>query len=248
MHNLLLQDVPAFENSNIIDPSLVDTNAAAARPSTAVLSLSFAFNKTLSPLAHHSLFLSDDFKESWDVVEQSKFEKGYNFNPEACNFYVHAPSRTDKSACPEGHDAITVLIPMPLSPSGVDSSFCCGDSSNSSDIEVIETTYIDSLRKQVLERLQTVEGMPSEITSHIIYEQYRSASNWKRDFELYRGSAFGLVHSIDQLSFLRPRIQHPNIKNLYRVGASCRPGNGVPLVMIGARLSAEKILRDISSD
>ena len=43
----------------------------------------------------------------------------------------------------------------------------------------------------------------------------------------------------------RPRIKHPNLDNVYRVGASIRPGNGVPLVMIGARLAAEQVLRDV---
>jgi hypothetical protein len=32
---------------------------------------------------------------------------------------------------------------------------------------------------------------------------------------------------------------------LFRAGASTRPGNGVPLVMIGARLTSEAILRDL---
>ncbi len=31
---------------------------------------------------------------------------------------------------------------------------------------------------------------------------------------------------------------------LYMVGASSRPGNGVPLVMISADLAAQRVLRD----
>ena len=48
--------------------------------------------------------------------------------------------------------------------------------------------------------------------------------------------------------YTRPRIKHPRMKNVYRVGASIRPGNGVPLVMIGARLVAEQVLKDIQQE
>jgi phytoene dehydrogenase-like protein len=37
------------------------------------------------------------------------------------------------------------------------------------------------------------------------------------------------------------------IQGLYHVGASNRPGNGVPLVMVGARLLAELIERDLAN-
>ena len=56
---------------------------------------------------------------------------------------------------------------------------------------------------------------------------------------------FGIDHSMSQLALFRPQIRHKNIKDIYRVGASTRPGNGVPSVMIGARLSAQAILEDI---
>jgi phytoene dehydrogenase-like protein len=35
------------------------------------------------------------------------------------------------------------------------------------------------------------------------------------------------------------------VKGLYMVGASARPGNGVPLVMIGADLAAKRVVQDI---
>jgi hypothetical protein len=60
----------------------------------------------------------------------------------------------------------------------------------------------------------------------------------------YRGTAFGLAHGLNQLNFLRAKIRHPKYKNLYRCGASCKPGNGVPLVMVGAKLTAECMSRD----
>ena len=82
------------------------------------------------------------------------------------------------------------------------------------------------------------------VVESIVAERIREPIQWKEDFGLFRGSAFGLAHSLNQLSIFRARLRHPFLKNLYRVGASTRPGNGVPLVMIGARLTAEAVLSD----
>lgn len=83
------------------------------------------------------------------------------------------------------------------------------------------------------------------VADHIVGEHIRSPEQWRTEYGLHRGSAFGLAHSIDQLYLLRPRLRHPTIHNLYRVGSSTRPGNGVPLVMIGARLTSEAVIRGI---
>ena len=157
------------------------------------------------------------------------------FNKNACNFYVHAPARTDPTVCPEGHDAITILVPVsPLEKNEVYS-------------EAAEQDLFSNVKTTVLSRLQSIPNMPSNLENYIVGEIYRTPFKWKEDFELYRGSAFGLAHTLTQLSFLRPRIKHPHLPNIYRVGASTRPGNGVPLVMIGGRLTAEQVLRDLSS-
>jgi phytoene dehydrogenase-like protein len=37
--------------------------------------------------------------------------------------------------------------------------------------------------------------------------------------------------------------EHPTVKGLFFVGASTRPGNGVPLVLTGAQLVADRIIR-----
>ena len=83
--------------------------------------------------------------------------------------------------------------------------------------------------------------MPTDFMSHIVAKKTVAPSEWQSKYALYKGSVFGLQHSLGQLSLLRPRIKHPNIQNYFRVGASTRPGNGVPLVMIGAQLTTRVI-------
>lgn len=57
---------------------------------------------------------------------------------------------------------------------------------------------------------------------------------------------FGLSHGLNQLSLLRPGPQHPTVNGLWFCGASSRPGNGVPLVLIGARQVADNVLKVIA--
>lgn len=40
-------------------------------------------------------------------------------------------------------------------------------------------------------------------------------------------------------------LRDVQVPGLYFVGASTRPGNGVPLVMIGAQLTADKVMKDV---
>ena len=64
---------------------------------------------------------------------------------------------------------------------------------------------------------------------------------------------FGLSHGLLQLACFRPPTQtglpatpwwkdSPKIDNLFFVGASTRPGNGVPLVMMGVAVQYENII------
>ena len=56
--------------------------------------------------------------------------------------------------------------------------------------------------------------------------------------------AFGLAHPISQLVRFRPPNRDASLKNLYFVGASTSPGNGVPLVLTGARMLSQRILAE----
>ena len=72
---------------------------------------------------------------------------------------------------------------------------------------------------------------------------------WRDAYALRRGSVFGLSHPLAQLSYLRPGRRHgPQAPGLHWVGASTRPGNGVPLVLIGAMQTAREVLEDLSEE
>jgi len=266
---------------------------ASLRPSCGVVSLNIAFDQKLQALTHHTLFLSKHYRSSWRTVEKAATEwhqqpsrsdshHGNNddhtstsiFNPDAFNFYVHAPSRTDDSVCPDGMDAITVLVPVAPYPASTPStstivinnssyeenilrqqdaesaSNCSSSASGSIGTDTYSHEYgavVQTILEAVVRRLQAVPGMPSNLSQHIVHKHVRTPPKWSQEFNLHRGAAFGLSHPLSQLAIFRPPIRHERVPNCYRVGASTRPGNGVPLVMVSARLASERVLKDIQS-
>jgi hypothetical protein len=49
-----------------------------------------------------------------------------------------------------------------------------------------------------------------------------------------------------QVGYLRPKNRHKKYRNLYFVGGSTHPGSGLPLALISARLTTERILKEVS--
>ena len=75
-----------------------------------------------------------------------------------------------------------------------------------------------------------------------------SPKDWEHLYNVKYGAAFGLAHGLSQISYFRPDNgprgdEEPD--GLYFVGASTRPGNGVPLVLTGAKITSERILGDL---
>jgi phytoene dehydrogenase-like protein len=48
------------------------------------------------------------------------------------------------------------------------------------------------------------------------------------------------------MGYFRPQNRHKKYKNLYFAGGSTHPGNGIPLVLLSAKLTSERILKDAS--
>src|SRR5688572_21276276 len=179
-------------------------------------------DKEYPQIAHHNVFLGGDYKASFDQI----------FNehtlPEVPSFYVHAPARTDKAAAPEGQETLYVLVPVGHL-----------DARSEQDWE----TLIERARETVLYRLANEKGA-TDLREHIKFEVAYSPRDWKERFNLEKGAAFGLSHNFWQVGYLRPQNRHKQYKNLYFAGASTHPGTGLPIVLLSARLTTERILKE----
>jgi phytoene dehydrogenase-like protein len=87
----------------------------------------------------------------------------------------------------------------------------------------------------------------ADLKEHIKFEVSYTPRDWKEMYNLEKGSAFGLSHNFMQVGYLRPQNRHKNYRNLYFAGASTHPGTGLPIVLLSARLTTERILEDYAT-
>lgn len=178
--------------------------------------------KQYPQIAHHNVFLGGDYKASFDQI----FED--HTLPEVPSFYVHAPARTDSAAAPKGEDTLYVLVPVGHL-----------DARTEQDWDAL----VNRARETVFARLEK-EMRISDLKESIKFEIVYQPKTWKERFNLEKGAAFGLSHNFWQVGYLRPQNRHKQFKNLYFAGASTHPGTGLPIVLLSARLTTERILKE----
>jgi phytoene desaturase len=188
--------------------------------------LHWGLDKSYPEIGHHSVFLSGDYRTNLKKIfkDQSLAE-----NP---SFYVHAPVRSDPTAAPLGHDTLSVIIPAGHL-----------DGKHNHDWNDLK----NKARAAVLNRLKK-QGL-LDLEEHIKFEICYLPQTWKNLFNLSRGATFGsLGHSIFQMGYFRPHNKHRKYRNVYFTGGSTHPGNGIPLVLLSAKLTSERICKDHQHD
>jgi len=185
----------------------------------------WGLDKVYPQLGHHSVFFSEGYHFSMDKIFK---EKAIADHP---NFYIHAPVRSDSLAAPKDQDTLSVVIPAGHL-----------DSKHNHDWNKLK----NSARSSVINRLKAL-GL-EDIESHIKFEICYLPQTWKSIYNVSRGAVFGsLNHSIFQMGYFRPHNKHNRYKNLYFVGGSTHPGNGIPLVLLSAKLTSERIIKDATN-
>ena len=87
---------------------------ARKRQSMSLFVAYFGSTKTFPEVAHHTIVLGERYKGLLDDIFTRK-----RLAPDA-SLYLHAPTRTDPSLAPPGHEALYVLSPVPNNRSGID--------------------------------------------------------------------------------------------------------------------------------
>lgn len=179
-------------------------------------------DRTYPTLRHHNFFLSSDYRRNFEEIFDAKVP------PRDPSFYVNAPGRTDPSVAPTGGDNLFVLVPIP----------------HLTDQMRWESGQVEQFKDKVYRKLE--ERGLTDLRKHVVVEQVVTPHEWREQYHLKYGAAFGLSHGLLQVGYFRPANKAAGIDGLYFVGASTVPGTGVPLVCLGARLVTERILADYS--
>jgi phytoene desaturase len=173
-------------------------------------------NKKIEKLRHHNLFFDEDFEQH--AVEIYK-DKKWPANP---LFYVCCPSKTDPGVAPEGSENLFVLMPIAI---------------GLTDTEETREQYYNSLMK----RIEKFAG--EEVKSHVVYKRSYCVSNFVKDYNAYKGNAYGLANTLMQTAIFKPKMRSKKVKNLYYAGQLTVPGPGVPPSIISGQIAAHELMK-----
>jgi phytoene desaturase len=172
------------------------------------------YEGSLPELRHHNVFFGPDFKGNLDAVFK-RLEI-----PADPAFYACVSARSDPGRAEPGHENLYVLVPCPN----------LGHAWSLEDGERLQSSVFDRLQREVGFDRRKIAGM-----------RVRTPLDWRSEFNLDQGAAFGLSHHFLQSACFRPRNDPKNPHNLVFVGASTVPGNGLPMVVISADLAVQRL-------
>lgn len=173
------------------------------------------FDKKLDHVEHHTLFFEPSFDQHAETIYDSKTW------PADPLFYASFPSKTDPTCSPAGKEAAVFLIPIAPGLKG--------------DDQVIRDKYLDI----IVERLEKNTGQ--SLKESIIFSESFTVSDFVRDYNSYKGNAYGLANILMQTHILRPRLKSRKLKNLYFTGQLTVPGPGVPPSLISGKIVSKLI-------
>jgi phytoene desaturase len=177
-------------------------------------------NRRVEKLIHHNLFFDEDFNLHADeIYTNPKW-------PSKPLFYASAPSKTDASVAPEGCENLFILIPI---------------APDLEDNEEIREKYY----KIVMERLEKYVG--HDVRSHVVYKKSFAVSDFKEEYNSFKGNAYGLANTLLQTAFLKPSLKNKKVKNLYYTGQLTVPGPGVPPSLISGLVVAQQVMKEINN-
>ena len=174
-------------------------------------------NKKLKQPVHHSLFFDVPFEQhGQEIYKDQKW-------PGAPLFYVSVCSLTDDTVAPLGCENIVFLIPIA---SGLEG-----------DTDELREKYFQLIAK----RMEKHTG--ESILDSIVYKKTFSVSDFVKEYNSFKGNAYGLANTLRQTAIFRPACQSKKVKNLFYTGQLTVPGPGVPPSLISGEVVAKQVIK-----
>ena len=171
-------------------------------------------------LLHHNVWFPQDYDAEFDAI----------FGPdprpvEDPAIYVCAPD--DPAMRPDSdHESWFILVNAPRHDPG-------------RGVDWSSPTLAASYAERILTVLAS-RGM--DVRDRILWKEIRTPADLEREARAPGGSIYGTSSNGARAAFARPANQSP-IPRLFLVGGSTHPGGGLPLVGMGAEITAELIGR-----
>ena len=192
-----------------------DKRLDGMRYSMGLFLIYFGTNRTYPNLAHHTIVLTERYKELLEDIFRRKILA------DDFSLYLHAPTRTDPSLAPPGCECFYVLSPVP-------------NLGGKIDWDAVKERYAAAI-------LESLEKLCPDLRKHIVSKLIWTPLDFETELDAHLGSAFQFEPILTQSAWFRPHNVSEDVKNFFLVGAGTHPGAGLPGVFSSAKL-LERVL------
>lgn len=215
-----MEVIPAYRHLLGESPSFLRKLEKFA-PACSGLVIHLGTDRIYDQLAHHNFFYSKDQDKHFDSVFQ------HGKLPDDPTIYLVAPTRTDPSKAPEGHDNIKILPHIP--PIDPEQPYTHED-------------YM-RLKERVIDKLERM-GL-TDLRKHTVVEDVLTPIDIERMYKSNGGSIYGVVSDWDLNQAFKAPKQSSKYRNLFFTGGSVNPGGGMPMaILCGQKVSDRLVKRE----
>ncbi len=182
----------------------------SAEPSTSGVIFYWGVRHPAPDLHLHNILWAEDYRAEFDALFKSKTIAA---DP---TVYINIGSRTSPEDAPEGCGNWFVMVNAPAGWQPHD---------------------LADLRSTVMDKILRMTGI--DVTAHLECEHVLTPQDIASRTGSHRGALYGPASNRPTSAFLRHRNRDRRIRGLYFVGGSVHPGGGIPLCLLGARITQE---------
>ena len=180
--------------------------------------LFFGTKKQFPSVAHHTIWMSERFKDLLkDIFQNKKLSEDFSL-------YLHRPTATDPSFAPQGCDSFYVLCPVPN---------LLGNINWEIEGPKLKDKIIKELSNTIMPNLE-------DVVEEVFW---MDPNDFKKDYRSMHGAGFSIAPIFSQSAWFRYHNKDPQIKNLYFAAAGSHPGAGIPGVLCSAKI-VEKVIKE----
>jgi phytoene desaturase len=169
---------------------------------------------------HHTILIGDRYKGLISDIFGGRMAEDFSI-------YLHAPTMTDPSMAPAGHESVYLLVPVPHLGSD----------------EVDWERDGDRFRDRIVDYLEHDFGL-KDFSKAITVEHRFTPLDFERELNSYLGTGWQIEPTLFQSAYFRPHNRSEDVRGLYIAGAGTHPGAGLPGVLLSAEITAGLVNRD----
>ncbi|MFN4764421.1 phytoene desaturase family protein [Gillisia sp. Q332] len=175
------------------------------------------FDKKLKNIHHHNLFFDVDFDaHAKEIYDEPKW-------PEKPLFYANFTSVTDPGSAPENCENGFFLVPI---------------APGLEDNEKLREHYFEL----IMDRFEKLTNQ--KVRENILFKESFCVNDFIKDYNSYKGNAYGMANTLLQTAFLRPKLKSSKVEGLFFTGQLTVPGPGVPPSLISGKLVSGLIQKE----